>query len=87
MASIKDLCLYIKGTGLLNLRWTSTKGCTISLRLRCIRDISWWARRMKMKMNINKLLLLHQVGISYYLFLIFVRSAELGSSKFINQET
>jgi hypothetical protein len=24
MASVKDLCLYIKGTGLLNLHWISS---------------------------------------------------------------
>jgi hypothetical protein len=30
----------------LNLCWISTKGCTIILRLRCIRGISWRARRM-----------------------------------------
>jgi hypothetical protein len=31
-ASVRDLCLFIRGTGLLNLC------CTISLRLRCIRS-------------------------------------------------
>jgi len=43
-ASVRDLCLFIRGTGLLYLCWMSVKGCIISLRLRCI---SWWALKKK----------------------------------------
>ena len=44
-ASIGDLCLFIRGAGLLRLCWMTYWGCTISLRLGCIRCMSWWARR------------------------------------------
>jgi len=43
-ASVRDLCLFIRGTGLLKLCWMRYWGCTISLRLRCI---SWWALRRR----------------------------------------
>jgi len=39
-ASVRDLCLFIQGAGLLRLCWMKYWGCTISLRLRCVRCIS-----------------------------------------------
>ena len=46
-ASVRDLCLFIRGAGLLRMRWTKYQGCTISLRLKCIRCINWQALRRR----------------------------------------
>jgi len=47
LASVRDLCLFIRGTGLLRLCWMKYWGCTISLRLRCFRCISLWGLRSR----------------------------------------
>ena len=39
-ASVRDLCLFIRETGLLNLWWSMFRVSTISLWLRCFRGIS-----------------------------------------------
>ena len=44
-ASIRDLCLFTRGAGLLRLCWMKYWGCTISLRLLCNQCIRWRALR------------------------------------------
>ena len=39
MASLKDLSLFIRDTGLMNCAEKTTYGCTISLRLQCIQNL------------------------------------------------
>jgi len=45
--SIRDLCLFTRSAGLLRVCWLIYWGCTISLRLRCIRRIRWRALRRR----------------------------------------
>ena len=66
-ASVRDLCLFIRGTGLLNLCWMEFWDCTISLRLTGPKEEEeepsnnsspaafYWTRRFMMFMMANQI--------------------------------
>jgi len=61
-ASVRDLCLFIRGAGLLRLCWMKYWGCTIGVRLWCIRCMSWRRRRRRKRRSRSRRVQFMEIG-------------------------
>ena len=67
-ASVRELCLFIRGAGLLRLCWTKYQDCTISLGLWRIRWIRWWALRRRRTYCIHYIIILLLCTVWYIVY-------------------